>query len=431
MPTTSLRLLRVPLSGVDLPPVAGAFNGTWQFLVDHSLPLDLSLSIAEPPEEMNVPDGLWQDRQDELQRLGEAARADWVRAMSWQPWNQLSPSEADRWLLDKTPPEGLMHLYLYDVKNQRFKLHDVRPWSWWVKSSTKADSQQRLWWPGYREAVLWVAKQFVHHASEAMPKAGAHKTSESGCLPLDEAVFEAADAFAQVTYLPDSELQYHGWQELAEQHPESWLPFYMLSKEALQYESWVEAEPALEQCLRNLNRLEQEQYWLPQDLLGRLYWQLGQTYQALNKPLEAKRVLESATQAKPLDFMTQKHLAELYEAHEEWDAAKASYQRCLSLLPQLASTYQALGTLHARTNSWEEALAMYQLQLLMEPDEPWAHCNIANCYLQFNQSDKARQHLAYVLELNASAPQDALDYAGLVLAGLDAAEQEKKQALSF
>ena len=110
------------------------------------------------------------------------------------------------------------------------------------------------------------------------------------------------------------------------------------------------------------------------------------------------------------------NIAHAYEEMGQELQSEVYLNKVLKLAPADARVYYSLARIYLCQEKWDEALAQYQLQLLLEPHDPWCHNNIATSYLQQSKPKSAIQHLERAKALDPQG--EAGQYAELVLIGL-------------
>ncbi len=77
----------------------------------------------------------------------------------------------------------------------------------------------------------------------------------------------------------------------------------------------------------------------------------------------------------------------------------------------------ALGQLYSKHERWKEAIQQYTLQTQLAPTDPWPFNNMATCYLQMGQPNKAKPYLEKTCVLDPAG--EAGNIAQLILAQLE------------
>ena len=98
---------------------------------------------------------------------------------------------------------------------------------------------------------------------------------------------------------------------------------------------------------------------------------LGQVYEALGQPEEARRAFEQAIRANPGSCTAYNELGVLSRQAGDFDQAEASYRACLEIRPDFKDAYLNLGILYELyLGKLEEALGAYKTyqNLAMEPN---------------------------------------------------------------
>jgi tetratricopeptide (TPR) repeat protein len=111
------------------------------------------------------------------------------------------------------------------------------------------------------------------------------------------------------------------------------------------------------------------------------------------------------------------NIAHTFEELDALDEAEQYLLKAQALAPSDQRLYYNLARIYSRANDWQKTLSQYQLQVLIEPDDPWCYSNIAVCYLHLSQEAKARLFLQEAVRLDPYG--EAGEYANLILLGLE------------
>ena len=110
------------------------------------------------------------------------------------------------------------------------------------------------------------------------------------------------------------------------------------------------------------------------------------------------------------------NLAHLCEENEAFDDAEQYLVAAQKHHPDDYRCYFSLARIYSKTASWDKAVEQYQRQISMGGDDPWCHSDVATCYLQMGDTEKAQYHLSKTAEMDPEG--EAGEYARLILVGL-------------
>src|SRR5262245_4163725 len=79
---------------------------------------------------------------------------------------------------------------------------------------------------------------------------------------------------------------------------------------------------------------------------------------------------------------------------KDWTGALVELKRALRKDRRNADVYNLMGYSYRKSGQLDEALDSYRIALRIDPDHKAAHEYIGEAYLQINQPEQARQHLA-------------------------------------
>jgi tetratricopeptide (TPR) repeat protein len=99
--------------------------------------------------------------------------------------------------------------------------------------------------------------------------------------------------------------------------------------------------------------------------------QLGQIYQAIDRPQEAIKAFRQAGALDPKFALPWHHLGDTYRALNRREQALNAYQRASELDPAYAPTWSNLGDLYDATNRRDEAIKAYRRAIELDPANAW------------------------------------------------------------
>jgi tetratricopeptide (TPR) repeat protein len=146
--------------------------------------------------------------------------------------------------------------------------------------------------------------------------------------------------------------------------------------------------------------------------------EMGICFALLGEPRQAIQSWQNAIAFNPTSLNPYMNIAHTYEELDDLEQAEVFFRKAQLLSPGDSRLYYNLARIFSKKNEWTKALAQYQLQLVIDRQDPWCHSNIATCYLQLGDEANARKHLEKTAILDASG--EAGQYANLILTGLSA-----------
>ena len=110
------------------------------------------------------------------------------------------------------------------------------------------------------------------------------------------------------------------------------------------------------------------------------------------------------------------NIANTYEDQEQFEEAERYFKNAQELAPDDFRTFFNLARIYSKLGLWDKALTQYSYQLRTEDHDPWCHSDVATCYLNLGELEKARQHLKKTVTLDPEG--EAGEYAQLILSSL-------------
>jgi tetratricopeptide (TPR) repeat protein len=222
--------------------------------------------------------------------------------------------------------------------------------------------------------------------------------------------YDALVQFAAVKNLPTAMKRAEDFQKLAHVFPENALIHLLLGRQLKLNRKYVEATKAFEKALLRP--------FFPKRMRGHILNELGSCVALSGDRETAIEHWQAAIEADPTHVLAYMNITHAYEELGLEKKAERYLKEVLNYSPSDTRVYHALARLYSCQNMWDKAMAQYQLQLLLEPSDPWCHNNIATCALQLNKPEMAKRHFKHAQVLDADGGE-AGQYATLVLTGLE------------
>lgn len=211
---------------------------------------------------------------------------------------------------------------------------------------------------------------------------------------------------------PTAKLKLEALEARYKENPNDSLTRFFLAK---QYKQSRQYQSAIQLFKTVLNSND-----FPVKMKAQILNEMGSCAGLLDEKEEALQFwLEAIKQDSSL-VLAYMNIAHAYEEMGQEAQSEAYLTQVLKLAPADTRVYYSLARIYLCQEKWDEALAQYQLQLLLEPNDPWCHNNIATSYLQQSNQKSAIQHLERAQALDPQG--EAGHYASLVLMGLTSDE---------
>jgi tetratricopeptide (TPR) repeat protein len=207
---------------------------------------------------------------------------------------------------------------------------------------------------------------------------------------------------------PTAKLKLEALSELNKAYPNDLLVRYFLAKQFKQGRQYQAAIDMFKTVL--------ESPCFPPKLKAQIMNEMGSCAALLGEREAALSFWLQAIEQYPSLVLAYMNIAHAYEEMGQEAQSEQYLNTVLKLAPADARVYYSLARIYLCQEKWDEALAQYQLQLLLEPHDPWCHNNIATSYLQQSKPQSAIQHLERAKALDPQG--EAGQYAELVLMGL-------------
>ena len=221
--------------------------------------------------------------------------------------------------------------------------------------------------------------------------------------------YDALVQFAAVENLATASKRAEDYQKLAQTYPKNALIHLLLGRQLKLNRKYVEAVQALEKSLT--------QQIFPARMRGHILNELGSCVALSGDRETAITHWQDAIEADPKNVLAYMNITHAYEELGLEKKAESYLKEVLNYSPSDTRIYHALARLYSCQNLWHKALAQYQLQLLLEPSDPWCHNNIATCALQLNKPEMAKKYFEHAQILDPEG--EAGQYAVLVLTGME------------
>ncbi len=144
-------------------------------------------------------------------------------------------------------------------------------------------------------------------------------------------------------------------------------------------------------------------------------------------------LLEKALAMDPRDRETRMHLAEAYEAANQYDKAHLHLEKILEESPDSARALRALGIIHSRRQDYEQAIEFLERAVELDPDHAQAFYRLGAAYDHRKQYDQAVQSFrkAIGLDPRSARAYQALGFTYESLGDHESAIECFKKALEF
>ena len=295
-------------------------------------------------------------------------------------------------------------LQLYDANTEQWALNHTLNLSYFEPNCNTLDTLHPVTW--HLEDCL---KQISVHLLSfiATPTEAIASLQEIGQFRLTgnyPLLVQLMEADAQ----PTAKLKLEALNALNTTYPEDLLVRYFLAKQYKQGRQYQAAIDIFKTVLESTS--------FPPKLKAQILNEMGSCAALLGEKDDALKFWLQAIKQDPSLVLAYMNIAHAYEEMGQELQSEVYLNKVLKLAPADARVYYSLARIYLCQEKWDEALAQYQLQLLLEPHDPWCHNNIATSYLQQSKPKSAIQHLERAKALDP--PGEAGQYAELVLIGL-------------
>jgi serine/threonine protein kinase/Tfp pilus assembly protein PilF len=140
-------------------------------------------------------------------------------------------------------------------------------------------------------------------------------------------------------------------------------------------------------------------------LQGRCWAALARVQIATGKYEEAEKSLEKALSLDPLDPITHRGLADLYQEQNRIEESKEAYLRIIELDPENWNAYNLMGVHYYRLGEWKEAEKFFQKSADMAPDSFLVYQNLTGVYFRQGHFDKAAAQVQKALQIRPDPAQ--------------------------
>ena len=129
----------------------------------------------------------------------------------------------------------------------------------------------------------------------------------------------------------------------------------------------------------------------------------------VNNTAIATSELQAAIECNPTNRLVLFRLATLQEEHRQQLQLtgldlEATYERLFSLDPDLHDVAFRIGRLAHQRGDREKAIDWYEESLLIKPEQPITHFNLASVFDDLNELDEAKRHYQQAIQLNKNLP---------------------------
>ncbi len=261
--------------------------------------------------------------------------------------------------------------------------------------------------------ITWMLEELMQNISLHLiafmkPEHAAPKMASLSEFHLDTP-YDALVQFAAVENLPTASKRAEEYHRLAQAFPQNALIHLLLGRQLKLNRKYIEAAQALEKAL--------QRPIFPKRMRGHILNELGSCVALSGDRETALEHWQASIEADPTHVLAYMNITHAYEELGLEKKAESYLKDVLNYSPSDTRVYHALARLYSCQNLWDKALAQYQLQLLLEPSDPWCHNNIATCALQLNKPDMAKRHFKHAQDLDSEG--EAGQYAMLVLTGME------------
>jgi tetratricopeptide (TPR) repeat protein len=295
-------------------------------------------------------------------------------------------------------------LQLYDARTEQWALNHTLTLSYFEPNCNTLETLHPVTW--HLEDCL---KQISVHLLSfiATPTEAIASLQEIGQFRLTgnyPLLVQLMEADAQQT----AKLKLEALNTLNTNCPEDLLVRYFLAK---QYKQGRQYQAAIDTFKTVLGST-----CFPPKLKARILNEMGSCAALLGEKEDALSFWLKAIEKDNTLVLAYMNIAHAYEEMGQEAQSEQYLYTVLKLAPTDARVYYSLARIYLCQEKWDKALAQYQLQLLLEPHDPWCHNNIATSYLQQSNPKSAIKHLERAKALDPQG--EAGQYAELVLMGL-------------
>jgi tetratricopeptide (TPR) repeat protein len=295
-------------------------------------------------------------------------------------------------------------LLLYDAQTENWVLNHTLNLSYFEPNCNTLETLH---------PVVWHLEDCMKHISAYLLSFIVAPNESVGCLQ-EVTGFRLTGDYLQLAQLmeadaqPTAKLKLDALEVLNKNYPTDFLTRYFLAKQYKQGRQYQAAIDTFKTVLDNP--------YFPPKLKAQILNEMGSCAALLGEKDDALKFWLQAIKQDPSLVLAYMNIAHAYEEMGQELQSEVYLNKVLKLAPADARVYYSLARIYLCQEKWDEALAQYQLQLLLEPHDPWCHNNIATSYLQQSKPKSAIQHLERAKALDPQG--EAGQYAELVLMGL-------------
>ncbi|MBN1126111.1 MAG: tetratricopeptide repeat protein [Sedimentisphaerales bacterium] len=130
------------------------------------------------------------------------------------------------------------------------------------------------------------------------------------------------------------------------------------------------------------------------------YLAMGQTLLSDNRPLEALKYLQQATQMRPARPEAHFHLGQAYRVLGKLEEAASCYYAALRCQTDYTPVYNPLGEVLYGCKRYDEAIAVCRQGLEFQPEDAILHCNLGLLLATTGRMEEARKEFKRALQLD-------------------------------
>jgi tetratricopeptide (TPR) repeat protein len=303
---------------------------------------------------------------------------------------------------------GMVHsiqvqVMLYDSLAKRWALNHTFNITYFEPGRNHMENFAPATW-GMEELMRSISLHLIAFIS---PEAAYMRMTDLASFRLNS-TYDTLTRMALVDKLPTASSRTEGYEHLAHEEPENNLIQLHLGRQLKLNRRYVQASKALGKGVSSPH--------FPKRMRAQILNELGSCVALSGESEQAIDHWINAIEEDPTHVLAYMNIAHAYEELQQESKAEYYLKEVLNYSPGDTRVYHALARLYSCQDMWDKALAQYQLQLLLDPSDPWCHNNIATCSLQQERLDIAKKHFerAQLLDPQGEAGQ----YAALVLAGM-------------
>jgi tetratricopeptide (TPR) repeat protein len=304
---------------------------------------------------------------------------------------------------------GMVHaiqvqVMLHDAKSRRWALNHTFEVHYFEPGRNHLENFAPASW-SLEELMRSIS---LHLVAFMNPEGAYMRMTDLASFRLDSN-YDTLMRMASVDKFPTAASRTEGYEHLAETDPDNCLIQLHLGRQLKLNRRYVQASKTLARAVSSP--------YFPRRMRAQILNELGSCAALSGESEQAIDHWINAIEEDPTHVLAYMNIAHAYEELQQENKAEYYLKEVLNYSPGDTRVYHALARLYSCQDMWDKALAQYQLQLLLDPSDPWCHNNIATCSLQQERQDIAKKHFerAKLLDPDGEAGQ----YASLVLAGMD------------